>query len=158
MALTQLQSAPLYERAVLAWGWEAEVAGTHSRSAARMPIVQPFRSVGEDGHSHRMDGSVALNLLAPIVSAGALGPSFVAAREQLMLAHHSNALTMVVDLIKETRTPEFSRWVEHIRDRPAADHRHQRASQASGSGEGAHPPRGAFYDDVGTFIATCRVD
>lgn len=105
-----------------------------------------------------MDGSVALNLLAPIVSAAALGPSFVAAREKLKLAHHSNPLPMVVDLIKETRTPEFSRSVEHIRYRPAADHRRQRASQPSGSGEGAHPPRGAFYDDVGTFVATRRVD
>ncbi|WP_405733944.1 hypothetical protein OG607_38610 [Streptomyces sp. NBC_01537] len=62
-----------------------------------------------------MDGSTALNLLALFVSAGALATSFGVSLRQLRLADNSNVLPVIIDMFKETRSPEFLRSVEYIR-------------------------------------------
>ncbi|WP_405576520.1 hypothetical protein [Streptomyces sp. NBC_01092] len=101
-----------------------------------------------------MDGSVALNALALVVSAAALATSFVAARRQLRLTHHSNLLPIVLDLFKETRTLEFSRSMEYIRDRLAADHPAGNGYRNLPEEVKVHIRRvGLFYDDVGKLVA-----
>ncbi|MFF0737747.1 hypothetical protein ACFYVK_39810 [Streptomyces chartreusis] len=106
-----------------------------------------------------MDGSVALNVLALIVSVGALVTSFAAARRQLRLAHHSNLLPIVLDLFRETRTLEFSRSVEYIRDRLALDHPADNGYRNLPEEVKVHIRRvGLFYDDVGKLVAHGIVD
>lgn len=106
-----------------------------------------------------MDGSTALNLLALVVSAGALATSFVVSLRQLRLADNSNLLPVIIDMFQETRSPEFLRSVEYIRSELAAAH-------PPGDGYRHLPPEpkehirrvGMFYDDVGRLVAHGVVD
>ncbi|MFG2794052.1 hypothetical protein [Streptomyces sp. NPDC048419] len=106
------------------------------------------------GHRRLMDGSVVLNVLALVISAAAPGTSFVAARQQIVLARHSNLLPIVLDLFRETRTLEFSRSTEYIRDRLAGDGYRNLPEEVK-----VHIRRvGLFYDDIGTLVVHGIVD
>ncbi|MEU9348998.1 hypothetical protein AB0D74_48155 [Streptomyces sp. NPDC048278] len=106
-----------------------------------------------------MDASALLNVLALVVSAGALATSLAVARRQLRLAHHSNLLPIVLDLFKETRTLEFSRSIEYIRDHLTAAHSAHGGYRMLPEEVKMHIRRvGLFYDDVGKLVAHGIVD
>jgi hypothetical protein len=106
-----------------------------------------------------MDGSTALNLLALFVSAGALASSLGVSLRQLRLADNSNVLPVIIDMFKETRSPEFLQSVEYIRHELAAGHPHDNGYRHLPEEPKAHIRRvGMFYDDVGRLVAHGVVD
>ena len=106
-----------------------------------------------------MDGSLVLNLLALAVSGGAFATSIVTARRQLKLANDSNVLPIIIDVFKETRTPEFSQSMEYIRDQLSVIHQPNDGYRNLPEEVKGHIRRvGLFYDDVGKLVAHEVVD
>lgn len=101
-----------------------------------------------------VDPSIALNVISLVVSAVALVTSVVVSRRQLHLTRDSNVLPVIVEMFRETRSPEFARSVEYLtKDFPGA--------YPAGGGyrdlpaePKAHIRRVAlFLDDVGKVVA-----
>ncbi|WP_159074185.1 DUF4760 domain-containing protein [Streptomyces dioscori] len=106
-----------------------------------------------------MDGSLVLNLLALTVSGGAFLTSALAARRQLKLANDSNVLPVIIDAFKETRTPEFFRSMEYIRDELRDNHPTEEGYRNLPEEIKDHIRRvGLFYDDIGKLVAHNVVD
>jgi hypothetical protein len=106
-----------------------------------------------------VDGSLVLNLLALAVSMGAFATSAVAAQRQLKLANDSNVLPIIIDVFKETRTPEFSRSMEFIREQLPTSYSPGDGYRNLPDEVKAHIRRvGLFYDDVGKLVAHGVVD
>ncbi|WP_406481300.1 hypothetical protein [Streptomyces sp. NBC_01615] len=106
-----------------------------------------------------MDGSLMLNLLALGVSVTALATSIAMSRGQLRLAHNSNVLPIIIDMFKETRSPDFLRSVEYIRTELGPQHPHRDGYRNLPPEPREHIRRvGQFYDDVGKLVAHGVVD
>lgn len=106
-----------------------------------------------------MDSSLVLNVLALVISAAAFATSVAAARRQLKLARDSNVLPIVIDVFKETRSPEFSQSIEYIRDKLVANQASDDGYRNLPEEAKAHIRRvGLFYDDIGKLVAHGVVD
>jgi len=92
------------------------------------------------------------------MSAGALATSFGVSLRQLRLADNSNVLPVIIDMFKETRSPEFLRSVEYIRAE-LPGHAHDNGYRHLPEEPREHIRRvGMFYDDVGRLVAHGVVD
>lgn len=97
---------------------------------------------------------MALSMGSLVVAALALVVSVIAARRQLVLAHRSNVLPVILQAFKESRTPEFSASVEYVLNRLQSEHPHDDGYQSLPPGPKSHVRRvGLFYDDVGKLVA-----
>ncbi|MGW7208845.1 DUF4760 domain-containing protein [Streptomyces sp. NPDC054837] len=98
--------------------------------------------------------SLALNLVAVLVAVTALATSMAVSRRQLRLAQNSNVLPIVIQLFRETREPEFSKAIEYISTRLAAEHPSDQGYRALPSEVKRDIRRvSLFYDDVGKLVA-----
>lgn len=77
---------------------------------------------------------------------------------QLRLADNSNLLPVIIDMFKETRSPEFLRSVEYIRAE-LPGHPHDNGYRHLPEEPREHIRRvGMFYDDLGKLVAHGVVD
>ncbi|MCZ7458917.1 DUF4760 domain-containing protein [Streptomyces sp. WMMC940] len=106
-----------------------------------------------------MSLSLALNLLAVLLSAVALVTSIAVSRRQLRLAQNSNVLPIILQLFKETRDPDFSRAIEYISHDLAREYPPDNGYRRLPPEVRKHVRRiGLFYDDVGKLVAFGVVD
>jgi hypothetical protein len=100
-----------------------------------------------------VNGSLALNLLALVISVIALGVSVVLGRRQLKLARDSHLLPIISDIFKETRSEPFMESMAYIRDRLAELPADNGYRYLPGEGR-VHIRRvGLFFDDIGKLVA-----
>lgn len=106
-----------------------------------------------------MDASLIGNLFALALSAVALVTSVVTARRQLLLAHNSNVLPVIIEMFKDTRQAEFQKAIEYVGNRLAAEHGPDNGYRNLPPEPKGHIRRiGLFYDDVGKLVAHDVVD
>ncbi|MGW4979089.1 DUF4760 domain-containing protein [Streptomyces mirabilis] len=106
-----------------------------------------------------MTGFDLLNVLALVVSVAAFATSIFVARRQLKLTQDSNVLPIIIDVFKETRTLEFSRSIEFVRDELSTRYRSDDGYRNLPEQAKVHIRRvGLFYDDVGKLVAHQIVD
>lgn len=105
-----------------------------------------------------MNGSLALNLLALVISVIALSVSVVMGRRQLKLARDSHLLPIISDIFKETRSEPFLESMAYIRDRLAELPADNGYRHLPGDAR-LHVRRvGLFYDDIGKLVAHSIVE
>ncbi|MEW2084936.1 hypothetical protein [Streptomyces sp. NPDC005283] len=101
-----------------------------------------------------MDDALALNILALVISAVALAVSVVTANRHIQTAQNSNLIPVIADLFRETRSPEFLKSMEFIRDQLTTAHPGSPAYRELPEDARGHIRRvGLFYDDIGKLVA-----
>ncbi|WP_327735294.1 hypothetical protein OG749_17030 [Streptomyces nojiriensis] len=106
-----------------------------------------------------MESSLALNVLVLVVSITALITSILVARRQLRLAHNSNVLPIIVEMFKDTRTPEFSHSIEYLLSEFEGQYPPSDGYLSLPAEPKAHIRRVAlFLDDAGKLVAHGVVD
>jgi hypothetical protein len=101
-----------------------------------------------------VDDALTLNVLALVVSAVALAVSAATASRQIRIAQNSNLIPVIADLFRETRSSEFLKSMEFIRDQLTTAHPGNPAYRELPEDARGHIRRvGLFYDDIGKLVA-----